>query len=190
MIEENHPINETEPNIVLARIKGKLVLVDGYHRVLATQKLGKIEIDADFAQCKDLNEAYKLALESNTRHGQDLSPEEIAKGIARLRKSGETYGAISKVVNMSIEQIKKIETERIIWKGGTKSFVVLKNLVKDTAGSETTEDDQKIYISRTQISLLDQLIKLVEDGFIDYKNKEVQKRLEHLSELLGHIVAR
>ena len=154
------------------------------------QKLGKTEIQADFVECKNLNDAYKLALSSNTCHGQDLSPEEIAKGIAKLRKGGESYGAISKIVNMSIEQIKKIETERIIWKGGTKSFVVLKNLVKGTAGTDTTEDDQKIYVSRTQISLLDQLIKLVEDGLIDYKNKEVQKRVERLSELLGHIVAR
>ena len=118
------------PPIILTKLRGKLLLVDGLHRLRAKQKLCKEaskkgkpiqeEAEAEVIRCKDYDEAYIQALQRNLTHGEILSSYEKTDAIARLQQRGYSLKEISTILTMPVSTLKRWDAERIVWKGDHK----------------------------------------------------------------------
>lgn len=69
------------PEIHLGFYDGELIVVDGYHRVAASQKLERETIKAFILEYNDLDELKKAAFLANVNHGIKLSQLDIALNI-------------------------------------------------------------------------------------------------------------
>jgi hypothetical protein len=67
----------TFPPVKVARINGAYVLVGGWHRVLAAQRVGHTTIEADIVPVEDFETAGWLAASDNLTHGLPLKRREI-----------------------------------------------------------------------------------------------------------------
>lgn len=69
------------PEIHLGLIEGEYVIVDGYHRFAATQKLERDKIRAFIIEYKSFEELRKAAFVANVNHGLKLTDLDIALSI-------------------------------------------------------------------------------------------------------------
>lgn len=65
------------PPITVARINGAYVLLDGWHRIAAAERVGAFEIDADVVEGVYIEEAKWLAASANLKHGLPLRRDEM-----------------------------------------------------------------------------------------------------------------
>ena len=169
------------PPIALARIKGKLILVDGWNRCIATKKLGAKEIEAEIlATCKPYDDVYITALRLNTVHGTSLSPYEVALAIKKLRKKGVSYNQIAEIVHASKEVVQKMQKER------TSGNMTVKHMVIPVK-SHVTDSNQRILAAGSQVTLLHQLIVILKEDLLDLENKDVRKAIEEVRELINKL---
>jgi ParB-like nuclease domain len=64
---------ETWPPLVVVRQGGKLVLVDGFHRLAAAQNLGLADVPVEEVALPADSDLHALAFSLNARHGRPLS---------------------------------------------------------------------------------------------------------------------
>lgn len=76
------------PPVLLRREAGRLVLVDGHHRLEAARQSGQRQIEARVA-CVDGREGLLLALEANGAHGKPLTRCERREAAMRLLADAE-----------------------------------------------------------------------------------------------------
>lgn len=69
------------PEIHLGLLEGELIVVDGYHRLAATQKLERENINAFIIEYDNMSELKKQAFILNVNHGIKLSQLDIALNI-------------------------------------------------------------------------------------------------------------
>ncbi len=78
------------PPLKLARAKGVLVLVDGWHRVEALKSLSRDTARAEIVECDDRKEMHWIAAESNLREGLPLNGSEI-RNVFRVYMRAKKY---------------------------------------------------------------------------------------------------
>ncbi len=90
------------PPVVVFETDGELLLADGFHRVMAAQRLGIPEIEAEIKK-GSRDEAMEYAAFANTKHGEPLRIEERREAIRRLRllRPDWAYGQIAKLMGCS-----------------------------------------------------------------------------------------
>lgn len=76
------------PPILLARFEGALVLVDGWHRLEAQQRLGRFEVVAQVREAESREEAKLWAFEANRKHGLPLKKTELREMFRVYLKAG------------------------------------------------------------------------------------------------------
>jgi hypothetical protein len=169
------------PPIALAPIKGKLVLVDGMNRLIATKRLGLEEIEAEVLEgCTNYDDAYIEALARNTTHGATLTPYEIATAIRNLKKKGASWDVIARTLHIPTESAQKMLRERVV-KG-----VVIKRIampVKERA----TDSNQRTLSAKNQLSLINELITILKNDLLDLSNKKVIEAVSELKELIERL---
>lgn len=69
------------PEIHLGYLDGKLIIVDGYHREMAAEKLEQEEITAYITEYKTLADLKRDAFKENVNHGVKLTEFDIARWI-------------------------------------------------------------------------------------------------------------
>lgn len=100
ILDDLPPIQIWQPN-------GKMLLVDGWHRIAAAKKIGRSEIEAEVHK-GDRTEAMVAAILANTAHGVPLSMAERDEGIVRLAKAGWSHRRIAKAIGKSASRIEVI----------------------------------------------------------------------------------
>lgn len=87
LIEENvESLKETEvfPEIHLGLLDGQLIVVDGYHRLEASKRLGLETIKAYITDYKTIETIIRDAINENINHGQRLSDYDVAMSMYEL----------------------------------------------------------------------------------------------------------
>lgn len=69
------------PEIHLGYLDGKLIIVDGYHREVAAEKLNQEEISAYITEYKTLADLKRDAFKENVNHGVKLTEFDVARWI-------------------------------------------------------------------------------------------------------------
>jgi ParB-like chromosome segregation protein Spo0J len=100
ILDEMPPVQIWKPN-------GKMLLVDGWHRIAAARRLGRTEIAAEVHE-GDRTEAMVAAIVANTKHGVPLSMAERNEGITRLNQAGWSERRIARELSLSKRRVHDI----------------------------------------------------------------------------------
>jgi len=181
------------PLIVITKLNGRYIVVDGVHRYKAIQMLQKLNkvsepIQSEIIECKNLDEAYLEAVKRNIKHGKPLSIYEKIEIRNRLFKIGWKDKLIAKLLQMPQPKLEKIVEQRVIKKGN--ELVTLKaplqHLDSTTDASMfPSKEAQKMFAANSQLTLVNQVVEIIEQGWLAYDNKELLKALKRLRETLN-----
>lgn len=115
LLEENlKSLIESEyfPEIHLGLINGELIVVDGYHRLEASKRLGLETIRAYVTEYSKIEGLQKDAINENINHGQRLSDYDIATSIYGIYKSFIDQGKLSNLSIVDFIRMFKIDERR------------------------------------------------------------------------------
>lgn len=172
------------PPIVVAKIKGKMYLVDGLHRLKASIKKGEKLIQAEILEGLTFSEVYQEAVKRNVSHGKSLTYYEKLKAIQRLKEFGLEMKKIESIVQMPIQLIKKQLPQRLVINSSGNTVVVKKPFEHFVKSGEIVdsnfEDDQKGYSGKSQFQMVEQVNGLFKKNFIDKNDKLVIRELKKL----------
>ena len=181
------------PLIVVTKLKDRFIVVDGVHRYRAIsmlQKLNKVSepIQAEIIECKNLDEAYLEAVKRNIKHGRPLSIYEKIEIRNRLFKMGWKDKPIAQLLQMPQPNLEGLVEKRVIKKGN--ELVTLKAPLKhldSTIGASMfpSKEAQKIFAANSQLTLVNQVVAIIEQGWLAYDDKELLKALKRLKETLN-----
>jgi hypothetical protein len=181
---------------------GKYYLVDGRHRIEAFKILKKQDIDAEVVVGWSKQRIFEEAIKRNVSHGKALTVHEKRVAALKLRNWNYAPNKISELIQVPLDKLENFVAQRLvnaitgetIAEGGRKieSHVVpmiVKSGIKNTVGSsglstEMLQSTQHSVYSGSQQSLLRQLINIINAGLLDTKNKEINKLVKQLKELL------
>ena len=178
------------PPITVSQIEGKYILIDGAHRLQATKmycikQKQPLTIEAEIIECKNYDEAYLQAIQRNISHGQPLSIYEKMLIYQKL-KPKHTEKFIANVLQLDASYLKMLVKKRIIKKDSEE--IVLKTPMTHLDETSTiTKEDQKVFTGASQLSLVNQLIQIIENGWLDTENKELHEKLDTLRKWLDNI---
>ncbi len=114
------------PPVTIAKLDGKLILVDGFHRVEALKALGRESVRAEVVQT-NREGAFKLAAGGNRTHGLPLKRHEVRRAF-RFYMKGKQY-LKGRSGHKSYEEI-------ALELGGTRHLTTIRNWMhKDFPGT-------------------------------------------------------
>jgi len=108
-IERYMEILDQLPPIIVYNAGSKLILVDGFHRRAAAERLGRSEIEAETRQ-GTRNDALEYAIKVNSIHGLALTREEYKAAVRTLRHLHPKWGhkQIAKALNRGEEFVRNV----------------------------------------------------------------------------------
>lgn len=167
------------PPICVTKLKDRIVLIDGYNRLLAHRQNDKTEIEAEFIECANENEAFVQAVKRNVTHGVSLDDYEVAKAALRLQDLGYSELQISTIVSIPPLELRRMMDQRVVKTSGGN--LVLKRLfVGQQLPSNMTDEKQNLYSVQRQLDLLRQLNALIDNDLLDLVSDEVRNELQKL----------
>lgn len=172
------------PAILVARMNKRLILVDGKHRIEARKINKETHIKADVKTISSEKELYIMAVKANIKHGYQFSPFEKARIIKKLEGEMKLdIDEISSIINMPSSKLMDFANKRATISISGQE-VILKAPLKHLSGQEVDDSilfEQDIFSVRSQMSLVNQLIALLENDQLIVKDV---KKLEKLGKLL------
>lgn len=176
------------PAITVAKTpKGFLVLVDGRHRFQAHKNKGESHIQAEVLTNLSMKEIYLEAVKRNMIHGKQFTVKEVTDVILTLQKWNLSQKQISEIVRMPAKEIKPFVAKRMIRISETGEATGLKAPLQNIAGIELSQEDidkQSRLSGRTQIHLVESLIVLLKNDWIDMDSEVLVEKLQELFSLL------
>lgn len=180
------------PPIVLALYKNKLFLVDGKHRLEAMKLLKKELIEAEVYTGWSMRKIFEEAITRNIAHGRVLSPFEKRRIALKLREMKYNPKSICKLIQIPAQKLDEFVGQRLV--NAITGETIVKSPLKHLAGSSVSreqktfiEESSKEIYSKSQISMLDEIIELLENGLMDLTDDKVVERLETIKTLLKQI---
>lgn len=167
---------EDLPAVVIFETDGEFLLADGFHRVMAAQRLGVSEIEVEVKK-GSREEALEYAACANTRHGKQLTREEGKDAIRRLHQLHPDWGR---------DEI----AERISCSPWAVEDVFKTDEVKRTvigAGASPLTDSHLREIANAPRELWEPLVKTVQTkGWTRDETREAVRNIKDESLPLGH----
>jgi hypothetical protein len=178
------------PPIDVADVNGKLILIDGMHRMKAFSNQKEKYIQARIHTNLSDKEIFALAVKLNSQHGAGLSVYEITQAIIKLRDMKMNDMEISKIVSVPISKLESFVGKRLVYDSTLDREVVLKKPFRHLKENENVsligiEEKQESFAATSQTQLIDELIIILENDYLDYGDKKIMKKLERLAELLN-----
>ena len=115
LIEENvESLKEAEvfPEIHLGLLDGQLIVVDGYHRLEASKRLGLETIKAYITDYKTIETIIRDAINENINHGQRLSDYDVAMSMYELYNKLVDAGKLTTIKTKDFITSFKIDERR------------------------------------------------------------------------------
>lgn len=171
------------PPITVANIEGKTVLIDGYHRMLAMKRLKKTEIEAQFIEIRDWNEAFLESVGRNVIHGAPLGKWEMVRAANRLMTDGGyPPEQISFVVGMpQVDLDRQVQQRLHVAPDSGQQIFVKRPLVGQELPPEFSNETQSPINFEYQTQILRQLNYMLEHSLLDLASKGVLAEVNRLS---------
>lgn len=175
------------PAITLARLHGKNLLIDGYNRMLAALQNDRTQIECEFIDVANEDEAYVQAITRNIKHGNNLTEIDIARAAVKLQERfGHSEIETAAILNMPPLELRKIMIERVT-KTPTGSLVLKQMFVGQKVPATMTDDSQRIFTVRSQLQLCRQFRALVESDLLMLENHQVLDELNKIADTLNRM---
>lgn len=181
------------PPITLALNNGKLILVDGKHRLDAFKLCKKKIIPSEIFTGWDRKKIFVESIKRNIAHGRILSPYEKRLCILKLRVMNITNKDVSKIIQIPQEKIENFIGQRLISSTTGEEFEleIVKSGIKHLAGksynvieTQRISGVQKNLSIGNQLDLFNQLIYLLEGGLVDLEDNKIQQSINKLLKLI------
>ena len=189
------------PPVVLSLSRGKYYLVDGRHRIEALKLLKETEMPAEIFVGWSRQKIFEEAVKRNITHGKALTVHEKRAAALKLRGWKYDKSQISELVRVPMDKLDNFIEQRLVntITGETIAVgdrkvqkivpVVVKSGIKnvterETVSIKTLNEVQPSLYAGSQVSLLKSLVKIIESGLLDTKNKQVTRLCKKLKELL------
>jgi len=180
------------PPILLGRVNGDLILVDGYHRMLAHQKIKEEYIKAEIKKYTSLKELYKEAVELNNTHGLPLSSYDNLKILATLESMEFTPFEIESILKATPDRVQRYQSRIIRRPNGSQVFLKAPIARLLEKGCITEEEAANIDQSHFQVqqvkSIMIQLIALLQDDVYPWGDADMRVLGVEVYQLLGRSV--
>jgi len=173
------------PPILVGNFKGKLYVVDGWHRFMAKNKVLKEEyIEAEVKKYTTWKDMFADGVKSNIAHGRQLTYQERVRIVKKLEDMNFTLQKISKIIMIPPGKIERLKARIIIGPDGKPVF--LKSIVAKSDASD--EDKLSVDMHAFNVSsvkqLLAQIIELLESNVYPLDDKEIGELTMRLFNLL------
>ena len=185
------------PPIILAKYKGKNILVDGRHRMEAVKTLKKKNILAQVHIGWDKKKIFEEAIKTNIGHGTNLSPYEVRMLVVKLRLMKYKDSDISDLVKVPLGKLEKFVAQGAINSITGKRVgetVIIKSPLKHLAGGSYSpeqitiiENSQYEIAGQNQVNLFTQAVTILENNLLDVRNGAVMEQIDKLKDLLNKI---
>ena len=177
------------PAILVGLANSQYYLIDGRHRLEALKMNKKDHVQAEILRGLSKKEMFVEAIKRNIQHGRQLSMQDKIKVAARLKDLNFTPAKISELVQIPSGKLKQFIAERVTnTLNGDR--VILKAPVKNMGDKSVSDDFDNIQdsiSSHSQGSILDQVITILENELLDFKNKAVKRKLNRLAYLVNEL---
>lgn len=195
MIEARKSGKNFPPILVDRRSKR---IIDGFHRAKMEMRLHGADATITVQLKQYPNEAamYRDAMRLNAEHGRKLSTWDRLHALGRATELGIDIDEVADDLNMTVEALGKLRTERIgeLRTAGAKpEDVPLKRTLRHLGGKELTA--RQVAANRrlsgmNQAFYANQLIELIECGGLNTADDSLMERLSILRRLLDGLLAR
>jgi hypothetical protein len=178
------------PPITVGLLEGKRYVLDGWHRIEAKRLLGEKYISAVLKKFNSKGEMFAEAVRLNSTHGRPLTIQEKVRIIDQLKLYGFKREEISQIVGIPVDKISVLEARIIRRIDGTPIYV--KGIVERAAeksGVSPVEVNQDKFIGRDVVTILEQLIEMIESGVFPFKDERAMELAVKLYSLLGEKLA-
>jgi len=176
------------PAVTVGKLKGKLFLVDGWHRVEARKLLKEEYIEAIVKQYEGKREMFVDAVRLNSVHGRRLSVQEMVRIMYKLEKWHFEPEKIAEIIKVPVDKIEMFRVRTIIGPNGKPLFL---KAITAKAGIDQSVN-QGLFNVSSVANLLEQLVLMLENEMLvldDEKVKELAiKVYSLLQERLGLLV--
>lgn len=173
------------PPVVVARAGKKYVLVDGWHRLQATERRNEEYISVEVLKTLSHDQIYVEGVKRNIAHGQSLSVKERTNAIIKFEEMGMSVIEISNIILIPPERIKPFVSKRMVNILGTDETTGIKPSLKHLAGQTIKDPDIDALLGGdTQLRLITQLIYIIENNLLDDSDKDIRDRLILLGALI------
>ncbi len=179
------------PPIVVAKWQNKNIVVDGWHRVQATKLAKKDYIDAVIIHIKDEKDLWLHAIRYNADHGKPYTVQEKVRLIDKMQKLGFPDKEISLTLGIQLAKLNPLRDSRTVFthdkkpvylKGSVKN--IRDNLGLDAEIENDFEERQKILLGADQLTILKNVIFLLEGNLFDLENPSIIEGLERLQKII------
>lgn len=180
------------PPIKVAKIGFKYYLIDGGHRIQASKGCKQTHIQAEVYEGLTEKQIYLEAVRLNTQHGKQFTTYEVTNIIVRLRDFKLKPKQIADLVRIPATNLTSFVAKRmtrITDVKGNQSNIVLKKPFTHLAGGNEIDLDSNVeevqhkFYGVSQEHLLDEVLKLIKNNLIDFKNKSVKAKFKKLKKL-------
>jgi len=173
------------PITVAVNSEGKNILVDGQHRLLANKDNKETHIECEILEGLTDEQIYEEAVKRNVAHGRQFSTQEIVKIAVRLKDLGYDDIKVSELTLIPLDKLTEFVAKRTTLITNTNSKTSLKSPLQHLAGVDlATEPNQSVFNSKSQIQLLDSVICLLKNNWLDTKSEVVLEKAVKIYELL------
>lgn len=173
------------PPIAVALFEGKYIAVDGFHRITSYKDNKEKHIEAEILEGLTKKEIFMESVRRNIGHGRQFSSQERANIILTLEKWDVSQEAISEIIRIPVDDIKPFVAKRITRVTETQEEIALKSPLKHlTEINLDSISEQQPLANRTQHQILDSLIVLIKNKWINLDSELVKEKLEKLYNLL------
>lgn len=177
------------PPIIVAQIDKEYFLVDGAHRLKAFKDNKETHIQAEILRGLNKEDIYLESVKRNVIHGRQFSTQEVTNICITLEKWNLSKEKISEIVRIPTDKLTSFVAKRMTRITETQEEIPLKAPLRNLAEFEfEAMPNQKRISGTSQIQMLESIIKLLRNSWIDKKNKIVIKKLRTINKLLeGYI---
>jgi len=170
------------PPICIAELNEKYILVDGLHRLTAYKENKIATIPCEILTGLDEKGIYIEAVKRNVSQGQPFSTYDTTKVILDLQKWEISLEVISELISIPVDKIIPFVVSRTTSITDTGEQFALKSPLKNlaTIPMEENPNSQMSGSARTQLAMIEGVIALVKNDWIDYSSEHLKKKLNEL----------
>jgi len=179
------------PPIIVGKLDGKYILVDGKHRLEAYQKLGQKHVSCEVLTDLTKKELFVKAIELNVAHGQTLSSYDKVRIVEALKKMDYSMPQIAKIVQIPADKITQFVATRMTVNPAGEQMILKASLRHLSDKQVPVAEYQQTDLSgRSQFQMVNQLIQIFKYEQLARVDKDFIETVETLYKLIGEFLER
>ena len=177
------------PPITVASLWGRLIVVDGFHRLESLKINKEMHIEVEVLRGLNKKQIFIESVRRNIGHGRQFNSQERTRIIITLEKWKLSQEVISEIIRIPTDDLQPFVAKRITRITETQEEIPLKSIIRHLSkGDVDDEPEQDSLTNRNQLQVLNTLIVLLKNKYIDTDSEIIMEKLKELNKLLGDYI--